>query len=110
MKRILFFALVQVVIVSTAYAQPIQNNPANLNAAEANSFQYWSRQGNTLANGTNNVFGFQAGWNSQIWYQTNGFYRMMMNNGVGGNVDGRIAMGNSLPGTFNPVDRLHWYE
>ncbi|GAB4133911.1 MAG: hypothetical protein Fur0041_06570 [Bacteroidia bacterium] len=33
-----------------------------------------------------------------------------MNNGVGGNVDGRIAMGNSLPGTFNPVDRLHLHQ
>jgi hypothetical protein len=110
MKKVFYFLIIQTLSVCIADAQPVQNSPGNQNAAGANSAQYWSRQGNTLNQGTNNVFGFQAGWNSQVWFTTNGFYRMMMNNGAGGNVDGRIGMGNSLPGTFNPVDRLHLHQ
>jgi|GEM_PF-4178826 hypothetical protein len=110
MKKIIFGILSVCTLQLAGYSQPVVNNPANINASGANSQQFWSRQGNTLNNGTNNVFGFQAGWNSQVWFTTNGFYRMMMNNGAGGNVDGRIGMGNSLPGTFNPVDRLQLHQ
>ncbi len=92
------------------HAQPVINNPANANVAGANSLQYWSRQGNTNANGTNNVFGTQTNYNAQVWSMTNGFYRMMMNNGAGGNADGYIGMGNNLPANFAPVDRLHLYQ
>lgn len=45
----------------------------------------WYRGGNNLTGP--NVFGFVANQNSQIWHQTNGFNRMMMNNGFGGNAD-----------------------
>lgn len=107
MKKILFFTIVQVGIINTAYAQPVQNNPANQNAAGANSAQYWSRQGNTLVNGTNNVIGFQAGSNSQVWFASNGVYRMMIDNGFNGINQGRISVGNDLPATFAPQDRMH---
>lgn len=99
--------LVQVGAINTSYTQPVINNPANPNAAGANSPQYWSRQGNTLSTGTNNVIGFQAGSNSQVWFASNGLYRMMIDDGTNAILNGRISMVNNLPGNFAPQDRLH---
>ena len=41
------------------------------------SEQFWSRAGNTNINGSNNIFGTL--WNSPIYTQTNGAYRMKLN-------------------------------
>jgi|LakMenEpi03Aug12_release.lakeMendotaPanAssembly.Ray.scaffolds.fasta_scaffold359097_2 hypothetical protein len=89
-----FFVAASIMQFDLLVAQgPVNNSPANPNAAGATSAQFWSRQGNTAVNGTNNVFGTQAGFNSQIWYSTNGFYRMMMDNGSNAITQGRISMG-----------------
>jgi len=95
------------ILTKTSFSQPVTNNPAN---GGANSGQFWSRQGNNFANGTNNVFGFQTSFNSQIWHQTNGFNRMLMNNGTNAVTDGRVGIGNNLPTNFNPQARLHLYQ
>lgn len=73
--------------------------------------QSWFRGGNTLVTGgPNNIFGFAAGQNSNIWHRTNGFSRMLMEKGLGNQVDGRIAYGNALPNNFVPIDRVHLFE
>src|SRR4051812_15672444 len=62
-------------------AQPLGTSPIVGGAANKN---FWSRQGNSLsAGGLNNIMGFRAGSNSQVWFQTNGNNRMMMNLGAG---------------------------
>lgn len=83
------------------------NDPSGA-ASGTNSQQYWSRAGNTSANGTNNIFGTK--WNSPIYTITNGNVRMItMAGGVGAN-DGRIAIGNNLAGNFQPVNRFHLHQ
>lgn len=87
-------------------------NASNPNAAVTNANFAWYRGGNALG-GTatiNNIFGFVATHNSNIWHQTSGFSRMLMEKGLGTQVDGRIAYGNNLPGTFVPRDRVHLFE
>ena len=96
--------------VKAGLSQPVLNNPASSAANGTNSGEYWSRVGNTNSNGTNNVFGTAAGFNSQIWTTTNGVYRMMINNGGTAVTDGYIGIGNSLPTTFVPVDRFHLHQ
>ncbi|CAG0986479.1 hypothetical protein FLAV_02066 [Flavobacteriales bacterium] len=105
MKKIkLIFAGIILTNMS-AIAQSVTNPvPTTLPTQAANA---WYRGGNNTALTPFNVFGFQTGSNSQIWYQTNGFNRMMMNNGGNAYTDGRIGMGNNLPGTFVPQARLH---
>lgn len=48
--------------------------------------------------------------NTPIVFGTNNTPRMFINNGLGGNNDGRIAFGNNLPAGFVPLDRLHLHH
>jgi len=45
--------------------------------------------------------------NFPILFETNGINRMTIFGGTGGATAGRIAIGNSIPGTFVPLARLH---
>lgn len=67
----------------------------------------WRRGGNTFTPNSNNIFGFGPTFNSQIWYQTNGFNRMVMDKGGASISDGRLGFGNNLSGTFIAQDRFH---
>ncbi|HWY12715.1 MAG TPA: hypothetical protein VN026_15385 [Bacteroidia bacterium] len=58
----------------------------------------------------NNFFGTQTGFNIPINFETNGFNRMIINNGGNGINDGRIAMGENLPTGFVPQARLHLHQ
>jgi hypothetical protein len=96
MKRKFYLLSLSTVLSGFAFVHaqgPVTNNPANAAAAGANSSQYWSRQGNNSSTGTNNIFGTQTGYNSQVWFATNGFFRMMMDNGSNAINQGRISMG-----------------
>lgn len=105
-KQLLLFAIASF-CYEALIAQPTGTPPAN--NVNAQSGSAWYRGGNTLTGiaATNNIFGFVGGQNSQIWYQTNGFNRMMMNNGGNAYTNGRIGMGNNLPNNFIPQARLH---
>jgi len=103
MKKIKLIFAGMILTNMSALAQPVTAPvPTTVPTQAANA---WYAGGNNL-NGPN-VFGFLAGQNSQIWYQTNGFNRMMMNNGANANTDGRIVMGNNIPAGFAPQARLH---
>ena len=75
-----------------AQQNPTSNSPANQNQNGTNDRAFWSRAGNTSANGLNNIFGTTGGWNSPIYTVTNGVTRMQMN----GTVSNVINVGTSL--------------
>ncbi|TND03419.1 MAG: Collagen triple helix repeat-containing protein [Bacteroidetes bacterium] len=109
MKPIVLLSAIGILAATAVLAQPTGSPPVGNVTVRANSA--WYRGGNVFAGpaGTNNIFGFAAGNNAQIWHQTNGFNRMMMDGGANGVSDGRIGFGNDLPGTFLPADRLQSY-
>jgi len=49
-------------------------------------------------------------FNQPIWFGTNNFRRMVIDNGNLGPAGGQIAMGNNLPGGFAPSARLHLHQ
>jgi hypothetical protein len=108
MKQKLTSIAFLILTYSSLISQPVLNPvPATVPTQAAGA---WYRGGNNLFTGNGNVLGFQTGANSQVWFATNGFYRMMMDDGSNAILDGRISMGNNLPGTFQPVDRLHLHQ
>jgi hypothetical protein len=70
--------------------------------------QFWRITGNNNTNSTANFLGTTT--NDGLSIRTNDFQRMFINNGLGGNNDGRIAFGNNLPVGFVPLDRLHLHH
>jgi len=84
-----FKILSLLLIANGVYGQqnPTNNDPGGA-ASGTNNQQYWSRAGNTMANGTNNIFGTAAGFNSPIYTVTNGLQRMVL---MGSNPPGGIT-------------------
>ncbi|HYG50061.1 MAG TPA: tail fiber domain-containing protein, partial [Flavobacteriales bacterium] len=112
MKKRILATAVCLVAHGVTYAQPT-GAPISYATPPTTAVDFaWYRGGNLLggAAGANNIFGFGPGNNSQIWHQTNGFNRLMMMNGLTGNNDGRIAIGNNLPAGFTPFARLHMHQ
>jgi len=72
---------------------------------------FWQKGGNAqvppLAPST---IGTDASWNAPFSIMTNGFQRMLINNGGNGIMDGRVALGNNLPVGFIPANRLHLHQ
>ncbi|MFZ5555073.1 MAG: tail fiber domain-containing protein [Bacteroidota bacterium] len=83
---------------STQSAPPTNNNPVAPGVSGTNSQTYWSRVGNTLAMGTNNIFGTL--YNAPIYHQTLGLHRMTVGHfQFGANLDGNATTpDNPLPG------------
>lgn len=48
--------------------------------------------------------------NEQIHTYTNNLLRMKLMAGGNGNTEGRLAIGNTLPAFFTPIDRLHLHQ
>lgn len=92
---------------SSLLAQPVLNPVPTTVPNQAS--QAWYKGGNNSVN-SGNILGFQAGSNSQIWFASNGVYRMMIDNGFNGINQGRISVGNDLPATFAPQDRMHLHQ
>lgn len=96
-----------------------QQNPTNNNPGPATngtgSPAFWSRSGNTLAGGTNNIFGTAAGFNSPIYTETNGIVRTRLNgtlttpiNSVSQVVDGYFGIApNGFFASNSPWAMLH---
>jgi len=71
----------------------------------------WRKGGNnSLPAGLQPIIGTDATWNSPLNFVTNGFQRMLINNGGIGVADGRVALGNNLPFGFAPANRLHLHQ
>jgi hypothetical protein len=84
-----------------AQQNPTINNPGGVVPSGQSNGQYWSRAGNLLTNGNNNIFGTR--WNSGIFTMTNGQYRMQLNgsvnypvNGFTGVRDGYLLLGQQM--------------
>ena len=76
---------------------PTKNNPVSPLLNGTNAGNFWSRAGNTLLGGTNNIFGTM--WNSPIYTVTNGINRTRLNGnlitpifGVNQNVSGYFGI------------------
>ncbi len=71
----------------------------------------WQKNGNN-ANppGSQPILGTDASWNAPLIIQTFGVERLLINNGGTGNNAGRLAVGNNLPGGFNPASRIHSHQ
>ncbi len=105
MKKIKLIFVGIILTNMSVMAQPVTTPvPTTVPTQAANA---WYRGGNNTVLTSFNVFGFQTGSNSQIWYQTNGFNRMMMNNGTGLATDGKISIGNNIPSNFIPQERAY---
>jgi hypothetical protein len=106
MKKNLIVLALSLVGIS-ALAQPVTAPIPPTPFLKANAA--WYRGGNVIA-GAGNVLGFQAGNNSQVWFLTNGFSRMMMDKGGSTIFNGRMSMSENLPGAFIPNARLHLHQ
>jgi hypothetical protein len=73
-KHIFIFPAIAGVMQLYAQQNPTANNPLLPLFNGTNSGEFWSRAGNTLNNGTNNILGTK--WNSGIFVQTNSGNRM----------------------------------
>ncbi|HLP12929.1 MAG TPA: tail fiber domain-containing protein [Flavobacteriales bacterium] len=104
-KKIKMLALFYFLGSVQAMAQPIGTAAASTE---------WHRGGNNGTGGgalnTNNILGFDGtlgSSNLDIWFETNGIYRMAMLKGGTGIGGGRLAFGNNLAPGFIPADRFH---
>jgi hypothetical protein len=95
-KFLLFVSLIQFQFL--AQQVPTVNDPGGVIPSGQNSTQYWSRAGNQLVGGINNIFGTK--WNSPIYTITNDQYRMKLNgivnypvNGFAGQRNGYLLLG-----------------
>jgi hypothetical protein len=71
---------------------PTVNDPGGATISGQNSSQYWSRAGNLITGGTNNIFGTK--WNSGIYTITNDFFRMKLNGNVNYGINGYTNVAN----------------
>lgn len=69
--------------------------------------QAWMKGGN---NPSGSPFSLGSNTNDPINFITNGFQRMIINNGTGAFNQGQIAIGNNLPSTFSPQARFHIHQ
>ena len=95
---------------------PTKNNPVSPLLNGTNAGNFWSRAGNTLLGGTNNIFGTM--WNSPIYTVTNGINRTRLNGnlitpifGVNQNVSGYFGIDpNGYFSTNSPMSMLHLHS
>jgi hypothetical protein len=73
--KLLICALLLMELGVYAQQQPTNTSPAG-NANGRNDRRFWSRGGNTLAQGQNNIFGTR--WNSPIYFMTSNVNRMRL--------------------------------
>jgi hypothetical protein len=106
-----FILLLTFLNVGVFFSQqnPTNTSPGGLIPSGQTSNQFWSRAGNTLAFGTNNIFGTR--WNSGIYTMTNGQYRMQLNgsvnypvNGFTGVRDGYLLLGQQMLNNYSSVN------
>lgn len=74
--------------------------------------QNWQVGGNTLPQlgAQQPIIGTSTGNNNQLRINTNGFNRMIINNGGNTINDGQIAIGNNLAAGFVPQSRVHIHQ
>jgi len=74
--------------------------------------QNWQVGGNTLPQlgAQQPIIGTSTGNNNQLRINTNGFNRMLINNGGNTVNDGQIAIGNNLAAGFVPQSRVHIHQ
>lgn len=113
MKNFKKFKLLLIGLISSigimAQQAPTNNNPSG-NASGTNDKKFWSRAGNTMTQGTNNIFGTM--WNSPIYTYSAGLFRTILNGdrtvpnprtvGLPINTDGFMGLN-----TLSPYARLH---
>lgn len=69
---------------------------------------------NPILNNNYNPIGY-LGWNgtsgaNPLLTRTNNINRMLISGGTAGNTQGRVALGNNLPNSFLPANRLHLHQ
>ncbi len=64
MKTKLLFLIIIIKFYSFAQQSPTNTSPAGVGPSGQNNAQFWSRAGNQLVGGTNNIFGTK--WNSHL--------------------------------------------
>ena len=116
LKLLLGASLFSINIFAQPAQPPTSNSPSNPNQNGTNARDFWSRAGNTLANGTNNIFGTL--WNSPIYTKTDGTTRTRLNStlttpifGINQNVSGFFGIDPS--GFFDnnsPMSMLHLHS
>ncbi len=92
MKTKLLFLIIIIKFYSFAQQSPTNTSPAGVGPSGQNNAQFWSRAGNQLVGGTNNIFGTK--WNSPIYTITSDQFRMKLNGNVNYGINGYTNVAN----------------